>query len=275
MIRQRRGKPKRWLTFMLCTGATGRGLCAFRVRSNGARFLFSSTKEVTDFLHPNIAVSLHLPLIPIRPFRILVGNGATLLCTHVAKNTQLEMQSSIFPVDLHILPIHGPDVILGMDWLESQGKVAADFAGKTLEFKHGGSMITLKGLFPAPRRISLQTLLSGSPAPDTLKIFEVLLLQPEQPAAVNVAREEFPAGLPWAVSKVLDKFHGVFSLPERMPPKRPFDHRVHLLPGTKPINVRPYRYLTFKKMRLSGKYKKCWSRVSSNGVVAHFHPRCS
>lgn len=32
-----------------------------------------------------------------------------------------------------------------------------------------------------------------------------------------------------------------------MPPKREFDHRIHLLPNTKPINVRPHRYLYFQK----------------------------
>lgn len=200
-----------------------------------------------DFLHPTIAESLHLPLSPIRPFRVLVGNGAALLCTHVARNTQLEMQGSIFPVDLHILPVHGPDVILGMVWLESLGKVAADFAGKTLEFKHEGSMITLKGLLPAPRQISLQTLLSGSPAPDSLDIFEVLLLQPEEGATDAAAREEFPDGLPHAVTKVLDKFRTIFSILVGMPPKRPFDHKVHLLLGTRPVNVRPYRYPYFQK----------------------------
>lgn len=111
-----------------------------------------------DFLHPHVAETLHLSLTPIRPFRVVVGNGATLLCTHMARQTKLEIQGTVLSVDLHILPIHGPDVILGMDWLESLGKVTADFLGKTLEFKLGGRPVTLKGILPPPRRISLQSL---------------------------------------------------------------------------------------------------------------------
>lgn len=32
-----------------------------------------------------------------------------------------------------------------------------------------------------------------------------------------------------------------------MPPARAYDRRVHLLPGAKPVNVRPYRYPYFQK----------------------------
>lgn len=82
-----------------------------------------------DFLHTTIAETLHLPLSPIRPFRVYVGNGEALLCTHMSKQTKVKIQGSVFVIDLHILPVHGPDVVLGMDWLESLGKISADFAG--------------------------------------------------------------------------------------------------------------------------------------------------
>ena len=83
-----------------------------------------------DFMHPAIAERLHLPLSPITPFRVYVGNGEALLCTHTSKQTSLEVQGTIFKIDLHILLVHGHDIILGMDWLESLGKVTADFAGR-------------------------------------------------------------------------------------------------------------------------------------------------
>lgn len=40
-----------------------------------------------------------------------------------------------------------------------------------------------------------------------------------------------------------------------MPPKRPFDHRIHLLPGSKPVNVRPYRYPYFQKNEIERQVK--------------------
>lgn len=56
--------------------------------------------------------------------------------------------------------------------------------------------------------------------------------------------------LPLGVAGVLESFGEVFKMPEGMPPLRPFDHRVHLLPGTPPVNVRPYRYPYFQKTEI-------------------------
>lgn len=76
------------------------------------------TGSTHDFLHPRIAERLQLSLTPIRPFRVYVGNGASLLCSHVSRRTKLMLQGILFPVDLHILEVHNSDIILGMEWLE-------------------------------------------------------------------------------------------------------------------------------------------------------------
>jgi hypothetical protein len=41
---------------------------------------------------------------------------------------------------------------------------------------------------------------------------------------------------------LLAKSADVFAEPSGLPPPRPFDHRIHLLPSTPPVAVRPYRY---------------------------------
>ncbi|XP_042023144.1 uncharacterized protein LOC121770490 [Salvia splendens] len=197
-----------------------------------------------DFLHPKIAESLHLPLSPIRPFRVFVGNGAALLCTHMAVRTKLRMQGCEFVVDLHILPIHGPDVILGMDWLESLGQISADFAQKTLEFNHKGQSFTLRGILPPPRRLTAETFLSMHSSADMAECFEIALLKLESDESGS---DCFPSDLPGGVAAVLESFLSVFRVPTGMPPVRQYDHRIHLLPGSKPVNVQPYRYPYFQK----------------------------
>lgn len=54
------------------------------------------------------------------------------------------------------------------------------------------------------------------------------------------------------VSSVIDQlllqYNKIFSNYVALPPRRgPFDHRIPLQPGTKPINLRPYRYSSMKK----------------------------
>jgi hypothetical protein len=46
---------------------------------------------------------------------------------------------------------------------------------------------------------------------------------------------------------VLDQFQSVFGEPTTLPPMRQFDHQIPLLPNSKPVNLRPYRYSHFQK----------------------------
>lgn len=61
-------------------------------------------------------------------------------------------------VDLDILPVPGPDIVLGMDWLESLGKVTADFAGKTLACTQWDKPVVLMEILPPLRRINFNSL---------------------------------------------------------------------------------------------------------------------
>ena len=44
------------------------------------------------------------------------------------------------------------------------------------------------------------------------------------------------------LDSLLAQYADVFAMPRGLPPQHRHDHRVHLLPGTAPIAVRPYRY---------------------------------
>ena len=44
------------------------------------------------------------------------------------------------------------------------------------------------------------------------------------------------------LQKVLDNHSKVFETPKGLPPIRDHDHAIHLIPGSVPPNIRPYRY---------------------------------
>lgn len=49
---------------------------------------------------------------------------------------------------------------------------------------------------------------------------------------------------------LLQQLQDVFLKPRELPPVRPYDHRIHLLPGTAPVAIQPYRYPQLQKDEL-------------------------
>ena len=51
--------------------------------------------------------------------------------------------------------------------------------------------------------------------------------------------------------KVINKHSKVFEdIPKGIPPIRDFDHAIHLIPGSVPPNIRPYRYPYIQKSEI-------------------------
>jgi hypothetical protein len=52
------------------------------------------------------------------------------------------------------------------------------------------------------------------------------------------------------VQSILTQFHNLFSEPTTLPPQRNCDHFITLLPNSKPVNLRPYRFSQFQKLEI-------------------------
>ncbi|GKD44789.1 retrotransposon-related protein, partial [Tanacetum coccineum] len=52
------------------------------------------------------------------------------------------------------------------------------------------------------------------------------------------------------IAKLLSQFALLFQVPSTLPPHRSIDNRIHLLPNTKPINLRPYWYPHYQKGKM-------------------------
>ena len=53
--------------------------------------------------------------------------------------------------------------------------------------------------------------------------------------------------IPRGMQAVLEEFKDVFKEPTKLPPHREHDHRIPLMEGAKPVNIRPYRYGALQK----------------------------
>ncbi|GJY77843.1 retrotransposon-related protein [Tanacetum coccineum] len=64
---------------------------------------------------------------------------------------------------------------------------------------------------------------------------------------------------------LLERFDSLFQVPTTLPPHRLIDHRIHLLPDTKSVNVRPYRYPHYQK----GKMEKLVTEMLDQGILRY------
>ncbi|VFQ93695.1 unnamed protein product, partial [Cuscuta campestris] len=127
-----------------------------------------------NFIHPKVAEHLALVLQPVTPFRVYVGNGDSLRCAYACPQTPLLLQGHLFPVDLYLLEVHGLDIVLGIQWLQTLGCVSHDYGRMTMEFLWQGQTVTLRGDLPGPKPISYGHLCSLASTTEKVEFYEII-----------------------------------------------------------------------------------------------------
>lgn len=178
-------------------------------------------------------------------------------CTHEITNCKWWMQGHQFCNNFRMLPLGNYDIILGMDWLESISPMQVDWANKWMEFNHQGASIRVQGLLSTPVQCSPVTChqLNGMSRRGSLSY--MVQLQP-------VTRQE-DINIPDQVQHIIQDYKEIFQEPEGLPPRRTCDHIITLVPGAKPINLRPYRH----NPALKDEIEKQISDMLSSGVIQH------
>ncbi|GJZ20014.1 reverse transcriptase [Tanacetum coccineum] len=100
-----------------------------------------------NFVQPDIVERMCLPVQTTKAFKVYIGSGESLLCENMCSQVTLSMQGLIMEVDLYVLPMKGPDVVLGIQWLQKLGKVTHDYAKQTMEF----TLVNTKMTWPVTR----------------------------------------------------------------------------------------------------------------------------
>ena len=152
--------------------------------------------------------------------RVTVANGDRLRCHGLARDVPITIGDEQFSITCAGIDLGCFDFILGVDFLRTLGPILWDFDALTMTFWQLG------------RRIRWDVI--GGAAPTT----------PLQLAATT-ATAEHPL-----LESLLQQHGDIFTEPQGLPPTRAYDHRIHLLPGSPPVAVRPYRYPQLQKDEL-------------------------
>ena len=134
--------------------------------------------------------------------------------------------------DMFSLTLGGCDVVLGSQWLCTLGPILWDFAELWMQFSPDGHKHTLKGL-----QLGSLSIISSHRLEKLLKksshgvIAQLHSLQ-MQPSTTPTTRLD--------LQQIMDRYTGVFAKLVGLPSSQPEDHRIQLLLGSIPPNIRPY-----------------------------------
>ncbi|XP_061357767.1 uncharacterized protein LOC133302059 [Gastrolobium bilobum] len=191
-----------------------------------------------NFITSRMASHFHLTLHVISPFKVRVGNGDALLCSASCNSIPVNIQSHVFTIDVYVIDLKGADIVMGVQWLSTLGPIVTDYAALTMSFVHNNTQVLLQGAVNThPSHISssqLHKLMVHNSVSSCLMCFTTQSVEHVGNSGLNDA-------IP-GLSQLLHEFADVFLEPTSLPPDREYNHHIHLLPNSKPVQVRPYRY---------------------------------
>jgi hypothetical protein len=179
------------------------------------------------FIHDAVVHCLGLDVTLQPNLFVKVANGERLQSYGACKATEVLIQGKSFVMNCYALPPEGFDIILGVQWLKSLGPIMWDFAPLTMAFVREGHSVHLVGC--GGMRSALYYLQPMDNIMDTL----------------------------------IQSYSDIFKAPRGLPPQRPHDHRINLMPGTPPTTVRPYCY----PQLLKDEVKRQCSDMLAQGVI--------
>lgn len=63
-----------------------------------------------NLIQPKLAKKLRINVLPIKAFKVYIGNGDYLVCSHKCPQVPVSMQETKFLVDMYVLTIQGPNM---------------------------------------------------------------------------------------------------------------------------------------------------------------------
>eukprot|EP00253_Pinus_taeda_P010248 PITA_10248 len=167
-----------------------------------------------NFIHCKVAKELNCFLYPAPECQVMIANGGTINCSGKCHNVKLSMGEYVLTSPMLSIPMGGADVVLGVHWLQSLGK---------------------------PRKI-----IKSNGMKQLLKKEQRGVIA--QLCSLDVSTSE--SSISPDLQKVLDNHSKVFETPKDLPLVRDHDHAIHLIPGSFPPNIRPYRYPSVQKSEI-------------------------
>ncbi|CAA0807947.1 Unknown protein, partial [Striga hermonthica] len=111
-----------------------------------------------NFINATLSHKLKLPTSMVEPFEVRVANGERLRCSKVYQGVPIKFQGVTVKADLFALPLVGPDVVLGVQWLEGLGDVTTNYRKGVMKFETDDRLVTLKAREGSTKEVGLKNI---------------------------------------------------------------------------------------------------------------------
>lgn len=198
-----------------------------------------------NFLSPHVEAALGLPFNIASQFSVRLGDGHCIHTKGKCSNIALQLGDLELTIDAYILDFGGVDLILGVAWLQTLGKVLMDWADMSMIFEMQGAIVKLQSIrsqgsvFIDEQEVTLHKASLFSVMKDSHQFLDGILWSMTVHAD---SISELSGVRQGALQRLITQCQFVFGDAVGLPPHRGIDHAISLLPRTPPISVRPYLY---------------------------------
>ncbi|XP_019183954.1 PREDICTED: uncharacterized protein LOC109178857 [Ipomoea nil] len=200
-----------------------------------------------SFLDPRILNQLKITPAKASPLTVTIANGDKLVCDSVCCGIRWTVNGEEFEKDFRLLRLGGCDMVLGMDWIDTYAPIQLHTRPPSISFHKEGKKVLLKGMSrkAALQQVSKKELRRWQK--EGVQGFLVHGTSYSVQGNISVSHHQKPDPHQQELTAILQEFHDLFDEPKTLPPHRPFDHEIPLIPSTKPVNIKPYRYSYLQK----------------------------
>jgi Retroviral aspartyl protease len=116
-------------------------------------FALIDSGSTRNFVNPSILTDFNSLIEATHPMLVRIVNGDYMASDFKCQALKFSIQGYNFCQDLYLLPLHGYDVILGLDWLAQFGPMSIDWHARWVKFQQQGETMKLQAI---PENTALQ-----------------------------------------------------------------------------------------------------------------------
>ncbi|KAL5759632.1 hypothetical protein ACOSQ2_018470 [Xanthoceras sorbifolium] len=212
-----------------------------------------------NFLDPNTAHLTGVEIEETETLWVTVGGGGKISSKAKCKEFTWAMQGVTFSTEMRLLTLGGCDAVLSMQWIREIGPIMLDAKQLSMSFMKEGKWVSLQGIRTESRLSQLTGKRVGSQLEKAHNQAEAVV------QLYSLETEEKMEEIPTVLRPLLEEYAEVFSEPKSLPPHRKQDHKIPLIDGYSPVNVRNYRHPYVQKNEI----ERIVREMLDSGIIRH------